>query len=92
MSYADVKIVTLSEGEVTHLHVGLKGTMNAIFSEDLADKTRRGQPVGSRQANRAAGNAYAKTVVKEAAERAPSRSRRTANDHIPRTHTVTSGT
>jgi hypothetical protein len=27
MAYADVKIVTLSEGEVTHLHVGLKGTM-----------------------------------------------------------------
>ena len=43
MSYADVKIVTLSEGEVTHLHVGLKGTMNAIFLKDLADKTRRGQ-------------------------------------------------
>ncbi len=42
MSYADVKLVTLSEGEVTHLHVGLKGTMNALFLKDLADKTRRG--------------------------------------------------
>jgi site-specific DNA recombinase len=42
MAYADVKIVT-SEGEVTHLHVGLKGTMNALFLKDLADKTRRGQ-------------------------------------------------
>lgn len=31
MTYADVKIITLSEGEVTHLHVGLKGTMNALF-------------------------------------------------------------
>ncbi len=27
---------------LTHLHVGLKGTMNAIFLKDLADKTRRG--------------------------------------------------
>ncbi len=43
MAYSDVKIVTLSEGEVTHLHVGLKGTMNALFLKDLADKTRRGQ-------------------------------------------------
>jgi DNA invertase Pin-like site-specific DNA recombinase len=43
MAYANVKIVTLSEGEVTHLHVGLKGTMNALFLKDLADKTRRGQ-------------------------------------------------
>ena len=43
VSYADVKIFTLSEGEVSHLHVGLKGTMNALFLKDLADKTRRGQ-------------------------------------------------
>ncbi len=27
LNYSDVKIVTLSEGEVTHLHVGLKGTV-----------------------------------------------------------------
>lgn len=32
MAYGDVKIFTLSEGEVTPLHVGLKGTMNALFS------------------------------------------------------------
>ena len=42
MAFANVKIVTLSEGEITHLHVGLKGTMNALFLKDLADKTRRG--------------------------------------------------
>jgi hypothetical protein len=37
-----VSIVTLAEGDITHLHVGLKGTMNALFLKDLADKTRRG--------------------------------------------------
>jgi site-specific DNA recombinase len=37
-----VNIVTLAEGDITHLHVGLKGTMNALFMKDLADKTRRG--------------------------------------------------
>lgn len=42
MSFAGVRIVTLAEGEVTELHVGLKGTMNALFLKDLADKTRRG--------------------------------------------------
>jgi DNA invertase Pin-like site-specific DNA recombinase len=36
-----VNIVTLAEGDITHLHVGLKGTMNALFLKDLADKTRR---------------------------------------------------
>jgi hypothetical protein len=29
MSYSDVKIFTLSEGEVSHQHVGLKGTISA---------------------------------------------------------------
>ncbi len=42
LSFAGVKIATLSEGEINPLHVGLKGTMNALFLKDLADKTRRG--------------------------------------------------
>ncbi|MGY4281259.1 DNA invertase Pin-like site-specific DNA recombinase [Bradyrhizobium sp. LM2.7] len=42
MAFAGVRIVTLSEGDITHLHVGPKGTMNALFLKDLADKTRRG--------------------------------------------------
>lgn len=37
-----VAISTLSEGDVQTLHVGLKGTMNAMFLEELARKTRRG--------------------------------------------------
>jgi len=36
-----VKIVTVSEGEVGDLHIGLKGAMNALYLKDLADKTRR---------------------------------------------------
>ena len=42
MRFADISIVTLSEGEVNELHIGLKGTMGALFLKDLADKTRRG--------------------------------------------------
>jgi DNA invertase Pin-like site-specific DNA recombinase len=42
MEFAGVKIITLSEGEIGSLHIGLKGTMNALFLKDLADKTRRG--------------------------------------------------
>ncbi len=40
--FANVRIVTLSEGDVNELHIGLKGTMGALFLKDLADKTRRG--------------------------------------------------
>jgi site-specific DNA recombinase len=42
MSFAGIRILTLAEGEISELHVGLKGTMNALFLKDLADKTRRG--------------------------------------------------
>jgi site-specific DNA recombinase len=40
LTFAGVNIVTIAEGDITHLHVGLKGTMNALFLKDLADKTR----------------------------------------------------
>ena len=42
LQFSGVKIVTLAEGEVSELHVGLKGTMNALFLKDLAKKTHRG--------------------------------------------------
>ena len=41
--FAEVDMHTLSEGEISELHIGLKGTMNALFLKDLAIKTRRGQ-------------------------------------------------
>ncbi|WP_316193876.1 recombinase family protein [Bradyrhizobium sp. SZCCHNRI1029] len=42
LRFAGVSIVTLAEGEISELHVGLKGTMNALFLKDLALKTHRG--------------------------------------------------
>jgi len=42
LAFAGVKIVTLAEGEIAELHVGLKGTMNALFLKDLAAKVHRG--------------------------------------------------
>ena len=42
LSFAGVTLFTLAEGEISQLHIGLKGTMNALFLKDLADKTRRG--------------------------------------------------
>ncbi|WP_264997183.1 recombinase family protein, partial [Komagataeibacter xylinus] len=44
LKFAGVPIVTLAEGEINELHVGLKGTMNALFLKDLAAKTHRGPP------------------------------------------------
>ncbi|MCH2038149.1 MAG: recombinase family protein [Rickettsiales bacterium] len=42
MTFAGIQMFTLSEGLINEMHIGLKGTMNAIFLKDLADKTRRG--------------------------------------------------
>jgi site-specific DNA recombinase len=65
LSFADVGIVTLSEGEINELHVGLKGTMNALFLKDLAHKTRRGLEGRVRQGLSGGGNAYGYDVVKK---------------------------
>jgi site-specific DNA recombinase len=43
LRHSDIRFLTLAEGEISELHVGLKGTMNALFLKDLALKIRRGQ-------------------------------------------------
>ena len=42
LQFSRVLLVTLADGVVSELHVGLKGTMNALFLKDLAAKTHRG--------------------------------------------------
>ena len=81
MTFAGVKIVTLSEGEITHLHVGLKGTMNALFLQDLADKTRRGLRGRVEAGRSGGGNAYGYDVVRKTdAAGNPVRGERTINE------------
>ncbi len=63
LTFAGVKLVTLSEGEITDLHVGLKGTMNALFLKDLADKTRRGLRGRVEAGFSGGGNSYGYDVI-----------------------------
>jgi site-specific DNA recombinase len=42
MMFLDIEIETVTEGIINELHIGLKGTMNALYLKDLGDKTRRG--------------------------------------------------
>lgn len=42
LQFAGIPMLTLAEGEISELHVGLKGTMNALFLKDLSKKTHRG--------------------------------------------------
>lgn len=64
LRFAGVAIVTLSEGEITELHVGLKGTMNALFLKDLAAKTHRGIRGRVESGKVGCGNAYGYRVVR----------------------------
>ena len=81
MVFAGVKIITLSEGELTNLHVGLKGTMNAIFLQDLADKVRRGLRGRVELGKAGGGNSYGYDVVKQfASDGEPLRGDRRIND------------
>ena len=64
LNHADVKILTLSEGYVSELHIGLKGTMNALFLKDLADKTRRGQRGRVEAGKIPGGNSYGYQMVR----------------------------
>jgi DNA invertase Pin-like site-specific DNA recombinase len=58
MRHAGVAIVTLSDGEVNELHIGLKGTMGALYLKDLADKTKRGLSGVVRDGRHAGGRAF----------------------------------
>ena len=64
LSHAEIKIITLSEGEINELHVGLKGTMNALFLKDLAVKTRRGQRGRVEAGKIPGGNSYGYKIVR----------------------------
>jgi DNA invertase Pin-like site-specific DNA recombinase len=58
------RIVTLSEGEINELHIGLKGTMGALYLKDLADKTRRGLRGRVEAGKSGGGNSYGYDVMR----------------------------
>jgi len=64
VGHAHARLVTLAEGEVSELHIGLKGTMNALFLKDLAQKTRRGLRGRVEAGLSGGGNSYGYRVVR----------------------------
>jgi site-specific DNA recombinase len=80
LRFAGARIVTLAEGEITELHVGLKGTMNALFLKDLAAKTHRGLRGRVEEGKSGGGLCYGYDVVKRIdAGGEPIRGERTIN-------------
>ena len=69
LTFAGVNIVTLAEGDITHLHIGFKGTMNALFLKDLAEKTHRGLRGRIEDGKSAGGLCYGYRVVQDTQRR-----------------------
>jgi len=81
LKFAGVPIVTLSEGEISELHVGLKGTMNALFLKDLAAKTHRGIRGRVEEGKSGGGLSFGYNVIKQLDSRGdPIRGDREIND------------
>lgn len=56
--FLEIQIITLHDGEVGAMHVGLKGLMSELFLSDLAKRTRRGQAGRVREGASAGGKSY----------------------------------
>lgn len=63
LRFTEVAIHTVTEGRADELHIGFKGTMNALFLKDLAEKTRRGQRGRVEKGRSGGGIAYGYDVV-----------------------------
>ena len=69
LAFAGVRLVTVAEGEIGELHVGLKGTMNALYLKDLALKTHRGLRGRVEQGRSGGGRCYGYAAVPGAPDR-----------------------
>ena len=65
LRFAGVRLFTLAEGEISELHVGLKGTMNALFLKGLGQKVRRGLEGRVREGRSGGGLCYGYNVVRQ---------------------------
>jgi site-specific DNA recombinase len=59
-----VTLHTLSEGVVSQMHVGFKGTMNSMFLEELRRKTHRGLQGRALKGKSAGGKSYGYDTVR----------------------------
>jgi hypothetical protein len=65
MTFLGIPVITVAEGEISELHIGLKGTMSALYLKDLAQKTHRGLEGRVRDGKSAGGISYGYRVHRE---------------------------
>ena len=65
LRFVGVRLLTVVEGEIGEWHIGLKGTMHALFLRDLAAKIRRGQRGRAAEGLVPGGRSYGYEVIRE---------------------------
>jgi site-specific DNA recombinase len=58
-----IAIITLIEGEITELHIGLKGTMSALYLKDLSRRVHRGIKELAIKGESSGGKSYGYDIV-----------------------------
>lgn len=64
MNFAEIEIHTLADGLINEMHIGVKGTMSALFLKGLAQKVRRGLGGAVRAGRNPGGDLYGYTSRK----------------------------
>lgn len=64
MTFAEVELHTIADGTINEMHIGVKGTMSALFLKGLAQKVRRGLGGVVREGRSAGGDLYGYTPRK----------------------------
>ena len=81
LRFAGVAIITVAEGEIGEMHIGLRGTMNALALKDLAQKTHRGLAGRVAAGKSAGGKSYGYSVARKTDARGePIRGERAINE------------
>jgi site-specific DNA recombinase len=57
-SHKKIRMVTIAEGEISEMHIGMKGTMGELYLKDLRQKTHRGLEGVAIQGKSAGGKSY----------------------------------
>jgi hypothetical protein len=65
LSFLGIRLITVSEGTISELHVGLSGTMGALYVKQLAEKTHRGMRGRVENGRSGGGNSYGYDVVRK---------------------------
>jgi site-specific DNA recombinase len=57
-SHKKIRMVTIAEGEISEMHIGMKGTMGELYLKDLRQKTHRGLEGVAIEGKSAGGKSY----------------------------------